>query len=252
MYLVAREFLGVGQSLAIAGLCAFAAPAWSTASRALWQHGPSMLLLALTLGLTARVHRDPRWMRFAGTPAALAFYVRPANAVWLAAITPLVFADRRRHLWAYWLGMLPVVALFSAIDLSIHGRLPAPYSFAQRGAAPGLSLLPSAEALAGNLISPARGLFVFVPLFLPSMYGACLKPKWPVARSLVLGRETRVPTRVPTALEKSMTRGLQVIGPPGQTKGIWRPRDIGEVTDSKWPSQTPPVSWRAPDTPFGG
>jgi len=43
---------------------------------------------------------------------------------------------------------------------------------------------PLPEALAGNLFSPARGLFVFVPLFLLSVYGACLKPEWPAARSL--------------------------------------------------------------------
>ena len=184
MYLVAREFLDVGHSLAIAGLCAFATPAWSTASRGLWQHGPSMSLLALTLWLAVRAHRDPRWIRFAGPPAALAFYVRPTNAVWVAAITLFVFARYRRHLWVYLLGMLPVVALFSAIDLSIYGHSLAPYFFMQRGAAPGLSLLPLPEALAGNLISPARGLFVFTPLFLLSLYGVCLKPRWPAARSL--------------------------------------------------------------------
>jgi hypothetical protein len=184
MYLLAREFLGFGQSLAIAGLCAFATPAWSTSSRALWQHGPSMLLLTLTLWLAVRAHRDPRWIRFAGLPAALAFYVRPTNAVWLLAITIFVFARYRRHLWAYLLGMLPVVALFSAIDLSIYGHVLAPYSFARRGLTPGLALLPLPEALAGNLFSPARGLFVFVPLFLLSLYGACLKPEWPAARSL--------------------------------------------------------------------
>ena len=184
MYLVAREFLAVGASLAIAGLCAFATPAWSTASRGLWQHGPSMLLLALVLWLAVRADRDSRWIRFAGAPAALAFYVRPTNAVWLAAITLFVLARHRRYLWAYLLGMLPVVALFSAIDLSIYGHLLAPYSFPQRAAAPGLSVLPSAEALAGNLISPARGLFLFVPLFLLSVYGAWLKPQWPAARDL--------------------------------------------------------------------
>jgi hypothetical protein len=184
MYLVAREFLGTPQSLAIAGLCAFATPAWSTASRGLWQHGPSMLLLALTLWLAAHAHRDPRWIRFAGAPAALAFYVRPTNAVWLAAITLFVFVRHRRQFWAYLLGMLPVVALFSAINISIYGNLLAPYFFVRRVAEPGLSLLPLPEALAGNLFSPARGLFVFVPLFLLSVYGACLKPEWPAARSL--------------------------------------------------------------------
>jgi len=184
MYLVAREFLGAGLSLAIAGLCAFATPAWSTASRGLWQHGPSMLLLALVLWLAVRAHRDPRWIRFAGPPLALAFYVRPTNAVWVAAITLFVFVRHRRHFWACLVGMLPVVALFSAMNLSIYGHLLAPYFSVQRVAEPGLSLLRLLKALAGNLISPARGLFVFVPLFLLSVYGACLKPEWPAARSL--------------------------------------------------------------------
>jgi hypothetical protein len=184
MYLVAREFLGAGLSLAIAGLCAFATPAWSTASRGLWQHGPSMLLLALVLWLAVRAQRDPRWIRFAGPPLALAFYVRPTNAVWVAAITLFVFVRHRRHFWACLVGMLPVVALFFAINLSIYGHLLAPYSSVQRVTAPGFSLFRLLEALAGNLISPARGLFVFVPLFLLSVYGACLKPEWSAARSL--------------------------------------------------------------------
>jgi hypothetical protein len=184
MYLLAREFLSARLSLLIAGLCAFATPAWSTASRGLWQHGPSMLLLTLTLWLAVRAHRDPRWIRFAGPAAALAFYVRPTNAVWLAAITLFVFVNHRRQFWTYLLGMLPVAALFSVINLSIYGHLLAPYSFVQRGPAASLSLFPSPEALAGNLISPARGLFLFAPLFLLSVYGACLKPEWPAARTL--------------------------------------------------------------------
>lgn len=184
MYLLAREFLGAGPSLVMAGLFAFATPVWSTASRALWQHGPSMLLLTLTLWLAVRARQDPRWIGFAGPVAALAFYVRPSNAVWLAAITLFVFVHHRRRFWVYLLGMLPVVALFSAINLSIYGHLLAPYSFPQRAASSSLTLFPLPEALAGHLISPARGLFIFVPLFLLSVYGACLKPEWPAARSL--------------------------------------------------------------------
>lgn len=146
---------------------AFATPAWSTGSRALWMHGFSMLLLPAGLLLILR----SRWLA-AGAVFALAFYVRPTNAV------PLAFAA----LWSAWsgrqqalrfaAGALPVAAVFTFLSLSTYGTWLAPYFFVQRAATASLAIHPRlGEALLGNLLSPARGLFVFSPVFVFSIYG---------------------------------------------------------------------------------
>jgi hypothetical protein len=177
MYFVAGEFLGPGQSALLALVFAFCTPAWSTASRALWQHGPSMLLLALAIFCLLRAARDARWFAPLGAAVALAFYIRPTNAAAVAAISTLALVSYRKYLPLYFLGMVPVVVGFSAYDLSVYGSLLAPYSFARGAAGGGLSLHPAMlEALAGHLISPARGLLIFTPLFVLAIGGMFLKP----------------------------------------------------------------------------
>lgn len=49
MYRIARLSLPQLKSLVVAFIFAFCTSAWSVASRAMWQHGPSMLMLALAL-----------------------------------------------------------------------------------------------------------------------------------------------------------------------------------------------------------
>ncbi len=185
LYFVAREFLARPAALFVAGLFAFATPAWSLASRGLWQHGPSMMLLALALLMALRGHRNPRWITLLGAPLALAFFVRAPNAVAAAVFTVYVFRRHRRQLPGFLLSAAVVAALFGAYNLSVYGFPLAPYSWAQRAGAPGLSLHPRfLEALAGNLISPGRGLFVYVPVALFSLYGMAVRPPQEAARDL--------------------------------------------------------------------
>lgn len=52
---------GVGLAAALAALAvfAFATPMWSTATRALWQHGPQVLMLLVAMLLLERARRSP-------------------------------------------------------------------------------------------------------------------------------------------------------------------------------------------------
>jgi hypothetical protein len=185
MYLVARRFLRPAQSILLALVFAFCTPAWSTASRALWQHGPSMLLLALAILFLLRSSDDARWIAPLGAVLALAFYVRPTNAVTFAALSLFVLLKRRRHFPLLLAGMAPVLIGFTMYDLRVYGTVLAPYSFVKRSSGGGLSLHPALlEALAGHLISPARGLLIYTPLFLLAIGGVFLKPPGEAARSL--------------------------------------------------------------------
>jgi hypothetical protein len=177
IYLAAREVAGRVVAAAAAGIFAFCTPAWSTASRALWQHGPSILLLSAALLLALWAERRPGVAGFLGIPLALAFFVRPTNAVPAALLAVYVFVYHRRHLTGFLGGALAVALLFDFYNTAIYGTSLAPYSFVRREHAAGLSLherMP--EALIGNLFSPARGLFIYMPVALLAAAGAALRP----------------------------------------------------------------------------
>jgi hypothetical protein len=84
---------------------------------------------------------------------------------------------RDRKSWLFALAAVPVLALFVAWSYSVYRQPVAPYYLPQR---PGSNSLAMGrhffEALAGNLISPGRGLFVYVPVFLLAIPSLLHKP----------------------------------------------------------------------------
>ena len=68
LFFTARMYLGVGASVVLALLFAFGTSAWSTASRALWQHGPDMLMLTTGLYLLSLSARRPSVLPWAAAP----------------------------------------------------------------------------------------------------------------------------------------------------------------------------------------
>lgn len=141
---------------------------WSTASRALWQHGPSILLGALALLVLLRILRSDERLHLqllaagCGALLALAYWERPVNLVLtLVALTSLVLL-RREALPPLLAGSAAVHAVMVALTLFWLGRpLPPYFSGSRIGVHPQLL-----DAAAANLISPARGLFVFSPFLL--------------------------------------------------------------------------------------
>lgn len=170
---------------AVALVFALATAAWSTASRALWQHGPSMLALALALLAASRLDRGVRPARSAaglGVALAAAYALRPTNAIAIGGFSLLVVLRHRRWLLAYLGGLLGVLAVFAAVNLLSYGRLLPPYYSAGR-----ISLHPAyREALAANLVSPARGLLVFSPVVLLAVAGLVLRARAREVRALDL------------------------------------------------------------------
>lgn len=158
---------------AILGVCAFAfgTSAYSTASRVLWQHGPSMLMLVITLSLFIKGQSDPHAVKWAGLPLAFSYIIRPTNSIPILIFTIVVLLRYRKQLPGYILSAMVVAVPFIGSNWLVYGRFLPPYYSPQRlGSSPYFW-----EALAGNLISPSRGLFVFSPVMLLALYGIYTK-----------------------------------------------------------------------------
>lgn len=176
LYGMARDWLARGPAVLLALLFAFGSPAWSVGSRSLWMHGFSMLLLTLGL-LLLRIGRKRGilpWVA-AGAVFSFAVFVRPTNIVPLATVGLWILWQHRRQTGWFVLGGAPVFLLFAGIHLALyHAVIPA-YSQIHRADESGLSFGPHVpEALLGNLISPSRGLLVYLPLVLFSGWGLWL------------------------------------------------------------------------------
>lgn len=166
VYLLCLQELPRAWAAAMALVFAFATPAWSIGSRALWQHTLSMPLLAASLWILSAARRRPGLVPWAGLALMTAFWVRPTNFLSLAVFSLYVLAFHRQHAAACAAAMIPPLLLFGGINHSIYHTVLTPYSSVGRAAGQ-LSVHPRfGEALTANLISPGRGLFVFSPIFL--------------------------------------------------------------------------------------
>jgi hypothetical protein len=175
IYWLAADEVSIWSAVALAVLSVFATPAWSSASRALWQHGPSMLLLALAL----LIQRRDGPLFWVGLLLGFAYVVRPTNLVPLAAAALWALLSRPRRMPAFLAGAAVVLVPFMIANLSTYAHPLPPY---YRPGFYGANAFKG-EALAGHLVSPGRGLFVYSPLFLLSFAGAALKAR---SRSLTL------------------------------------------------------------------
>jgi hypothetical protein len=173
--LIAAEQLPIAAAIGLAILFAFGTSSWSSASRGLWQHGPSMLILSLALLLQLRGGR----VLWIGVVLGFGYVVRPTDAIPLAAAGAWVLLSRPRELPGFVLGALVAVAPFLWYSRAVYGTWLPPYyqpGFYSRN-------VFKAEALAGLLVSPSRGLLVFSPVFLLAPVGLLLKA---AARRLTL------------------------------------------------------------------
>jgi hypothetical protein len=171
LYVIARHALSVPRALLLTFVFAFCTPAWSVAARGLWQHGPSMLMLTLALWALVSAERRPWVVQYASLPLAFAFVVRPTNAIPIALLSLVVLARHRRYFVRYVLWALPVAIAFLSYNFAVYHTWHSWY-YSPKRVGHGALLW---EALAGNLVSPNRGLFVFSPILLLALYGAWLK-----------------------------------------------------------------------------
>jgi len=163
-------------ALLLAFVFAFCTSAWSTASRALWQHGPSAFLLALVLYIFLLVKHRPgtpsRLIGLTGALLAFAYVIRPTNSLSILLFSLLAARQYRQQMLAFGGWALLVVIPFVAFNWSVYHRMLPMYYTAAHQLEIGWRM---AEALIGTLFSPSRGLFIFTPVLLFAFYGLALK-----------------------------------------------------------------------------
>ena len=170
IFLIARLFLTIGQSLLLVFIFSFCTSTWSTASRALWQHGPSMLCLTLALYLILRSKSKPWLIQFVSLPLAFSYVIRPTNALAIILITLFVFLYYRKYFVKYLLWSFLISIPFFLINYKTYGAFFPTYYQGQF-----TFHFPTLESLAGPLISPSRGLFIYTPIIMFSFWGFYMK-----------------------------------------------------------------------------
>ena len=107
-----------------------------------------------------------------GAAFAAGYAMRPTDSIVIIVMAVWVVVAERRHLLAVVAGAVPPLVVLVGVNLAIYHQPLSPYytggqSFDVSGT--------MAVALAGNLISPARGLLIFCPLVALSVVGVVVR-----------------------------------------------------------------------------
>lgn len=167
---VRRRRWAAGVALAFA----FTTPAWATASRSMWENGPSMLCLAVAMFFAVRaIDGQPGWTGL-GLALGCGYAMRPTDSLAVFIFGVWVLGWQRQHALRVIAGGVPPLAIFLIVNQVAYHHLLTPYY--TQGQSFDLSST-TVTAAAGNLISPSRGLIVFVPLVLFSYAGIYVRKR---------------------------------------------------------------------------
>jgi hypothetical protein len=157
-----RRGVATHDALLLAAALAFATGTWSISSQQLWLHAAAELLVAASLWAMAGAPRAGAAL-FCGSCIALLACNRPSDAVLAAGLgcAALVWAPASR--WR----LIGPAAIFGGVTLGYNL-----YVFAHPLGAWGYATAPTSflwQGIAGQLVSPTRGLLVFSPflVFVP-------------------------------------------------------------------------------------
>lgn len=160
-YFTARLVLPKFWSCIVAIGTGFGTQVWSTMSRGLWSDTWGVFLVGVVIWMLLGSETGRSRLRpvLFGTLLAWTYFVRPTNAILIAAITIYVAIYYRSLFVTYAITGASWFTLFVMYSWSHFGKILPNYYRASR-----LTFAHFGEALAGNLISPARGMFIYVPI----------------------------------------------------------------------------------------
>jgi hypothetical protein len=189
LYLAFRRVLAARAALLLALVYALASPTWSLSSQALWLQGLNELALALLIWALVRYDGSRRVAFWIGLACALAIANKLTNAlvvfpvmVWFVWRQIRPSGDEApgsaRRLTSFFAPLVALGALVMVYNFYYFGNLFGAYESTFKnlgyvgieGGFHGSWL----QGIAGLLASPNRGLFVFVPWTLFSIWGAAI------------------------------------------------------------------------------
>lgn len=187
LYLLLKLITSRTMAILVVIIYACGTSSLSVSSQALWQHGPSQLGLTMSLYCLVRGRTDPRWIGYAGFPLAFAVLSRPTDIFIALSLLAYVLVFHRQHIVGFLLSGLPPV-LFQLWYNATYWATPFHTQFPLWGDP--VWSTPFWEGLAGILLSPSRGLFIYSPIFVFSLLGIALS--WrrhgdPLFRHLSIG-----------------------------------------------------------------
>jgi hypothetical protein len=165
-FLAARYRLPPSQSLWIAAGATFGSQLWSTASRALWSHTWGIFLVGGVVWMLFRDadRKQPRNPILMATLLSWAFFCRPTFAIPIAGVSLMLCVTRKIQLHFAITGALWLLGFFAFSQFHYGEWLP-PYYLRDQLNSPHLF-----EALLGSLVSPSRGLLIYVPIVLIPLF----------------------------------------------------------------------------------
>lgn len=177
MFVVVRRFLNANQSLLITFVFAFCTSLWSVAGRALWMHGPLMLCILIAIYFLTKKDISIKNVVTLGFILAFSFIIRPTGLIFFGGILLYFILTNKKFASAYFFSGLTVFAFFFVLNYSIYGTIFSPYYQYYVNILSGSGFPNFFEALAGNLISPGKGLLIFSPILIFSAIGIYIKVK---------------------------------------------------------------------------
>jgi len=142
---------------------------WPQASQLLYQHGFSCLMVILAILFFLRSNTNKRYLFFVGIVSALAITER-YNNVFVIVLLGLIVVVRNyknfRALVLYFTGPLIIAGLFFWYNLHFFNNLSGGYATIFAPLSGKIFI-----AIAGMLVSPSRGLFIFSPFLFAAVIG---------------------------------------------------------------------------------
>ena len=170
MYATIRRLSDQKEALILSLIYAFGTSSLSISSQALWQHGPSQLFLAASLYCLVRGMEQPGWAALSGLTLGLAVLCRPTDLLIAIPLAAYVFHAHRKLTYLFTLLTLPAVA-FMLLYNQRHFGAATRMGYDQGFFSGGAWNTSFFDGLAGILLSPSRGLFIYSPVFVLSLSG---------------------------------------------------------------------------------
>ncbi len=166
-FATARLVLPAGWSLVVALVGALGTQVWSTAALALWSDTWGIFLLGTVVWMLVAHEAHGRRLHtpILATLVAWMYIVRPTNALVVVAVGVYLCLRRPRSVLPYVaVGSLWLAGFIAYSWVHFHRVLPTYYIHG------GLTFRRFWGPLAANLVSPGRGLFVYVPVTLFALW----------------------------------------------------------------------------------